>query len=320
MAPLAGVIVFLYLFTKVRSRAWTMAIAYFLVAGVVTYLAWPRLWDAPIQRYLEGLGMLANFPHHSNRSLFNGRLYGDSELPHSYLPILLNIQLTEPLLLSGYIGIGVLGWRLLRSRLRSDLLLYIVLGFAFPMLGLVLLNSPLYHNFRQVLFLIPALFMLAAFTLELIFSKMTHSWARVLLIAAIALPGVYSSVRLYPYEYVYYNSLVGGTANVHNRYELDYWRLSLREVALELNKIAPYGSTILVTDGAGIFVRYARPDLVVDKPINSILDPNEGYDYIVQLSRWEVWEQYPDVKNVVTIERNGAVLATAKALKNVSVK
>jgi 4-amino-4-deoxy-L-arabinose transferase-like glycosyltransferase len=320
IGPLAGVIVFLYLFTKVRSRSWTTAIAYFLVAGVVTYLAWPRLWGAPIQRYLEGLGIISDFSNFPGQVLFNGRLYGVSELPRSYLPTLLNIQFTEPLLLSVYVGLVILSWRILREQLRTDLLLYIGLGFAFPLLGLILLNSPLYHNFRQALFLIPAMFMLAAFTLELVFSKMTQSWARVLLIGAIALPGVYSTIKLYPYEYVYYNSLVGGLAGVRNRYELDYWRISLREIALELNELVPQGATIIVARSAGLFVKYARPDLVVDKPINSILDPNEGYDYVVQVARGKAWDRYPDSKNVVIIERAGAVLATAKAVKNAGVK
>ena len=320
IAPLAGVIVFLYLFTKVRSRAWTMAIAYFLIAGVVTYLAWPHLWGAPIQRYLEGLGMLANFPHYSGRVLFNGHFYGIRDLPRSYLPILLNIQLTEPLLLSGYIGLGMLGWWIVRSRLRTDLLLYISLGFALPLLGLILLNSPLYHNFRQALFLIPAMFMLAAFTLEMVFSKMRQRWARVLLIAAIALPGVYSSVKLYPYEYVYYNSLVGGPAGVRNRYELDYWRTSLREVALELNELAPHGAKIIIAGSSSLFRRYAQPNWVIDTVASSTYDLNGGYDYAVQIARWQAWDIYPNSKNVLLIERDGAILATAKAVKNASVK
>jgi len=320
IGPLAGVIVFLYLFTKVRSRSWTTAIAYFLVAGIVTYLTWPRLWGSPIPRYFEGLGIISDFSNFPGQVLFNGRLYGVSELPRSYLPTLLNIQFTEPLLLSVYVGLVILSWRILREQLRTDLLLYIGLGFAFPLLGLIVLNSPLYHNFRQALFLIPAMFMLAAFTLELVFSKMTQSWARVLLIGSIALPGVYSTIKLYPYEYVYYNSLVGGPAGIRDRYELDYWRISLREIALELNELVPQGATIIVARSAGLFVKYARPDLVVDKPINSILDPNEGYDYVVQVARGKAWDRYPDAKNVVIIERAGAVLATAKAVKNAGVK
>ena len=179
IGPLAGVIVLFYLFVQVRSRAWTTAIAYFLVAGIVTYLAWPHLWGAPIQRYLEGLGIISNFANYPGQVLFNGHFYGASDLPRLYLPILLSIQFTEPLLLGIYVGLGILGWQLLRGRLRTDLLLYVGLGFAFPLLGLILLNSPLYHNFRQALFLIPAMFILAAFSLELVFSKMTQSWARV---------------------------------------------------------------------------------------------------------------------------------------------
>ena len=135
-----------------------------------------------------------------------------------------------------------------------------------------------------------------------------------------AFPGIYSSAKLYPYEYVYYNSLVGGPAGVANRYELDYWRISLREAALELNELAPAEATIVVTRSAGLFARYARPDLLVDKPINSTLDLNGGYDYVVQVARWQAWDLYPDSKDVVLIKRAGAVLATAKAVRNASLK
>jgi hypothetical protein len=200
------------------------------------------------------------------------------------------------------------------------LLLYIGLTFALPLLGLILLKSTLYNNFRQALFIVPAMFMLAALPLELIFRRVTQPWARVLLIAALALPGVISTVRLYPYEYVYYNSLVGGTAGAQNRFELDYWRISLREMALEMNEVAPPGSIIVVTRSAGLFARYARPDLIVDKPINSILDLTKGYDYLVQLSRWDRWEEYPQAANVVVVERAGAVLATAKDVKHLTRK
>ena len=316
IAPFAGVMIFLAMFAKLRSRAWAPAIAYFVVAGIVTYLAWPRLWDGPIQRYLEGLGILSNFPHFPGRVLFNGELYGARDLPLFYLPVLLSIQFTEPLVLSVYVGLCILSWRLLRNRLRTDLLLYVGLGFILPLLGLMLLNPTLYHNFRQALFLIPPMFLLAAFTLEWVFRRINKSLARIVLIAMLALPGIYSSAKLFPYEYVYYNSLVGGLGGAPNRYELDYWRISLREVALELNRIAPPGAIIVVTRSAGLFVEYARPDLVVDKVIDSTLDPSYGYDYVVQVARWDRWDLYPEVKNVVTIERDDVALATAKDVRN----
>jgi len=113
---------------------------------------------------------------------------------------------------------------------------------------------------------------------------------------------------------------VGGTMGAQDHYELDYFRISLREVALELNEIAPQGATVVVTRSAGLFVKYTRPDLVVDKIINSILNLGDGYDYAVQLAHGQNWDIYPDAKNVIIIERAGAVLATAKDMKNVSIK
>jgi 4-amino-4-deoxy-L-arabinose transferase-like glycosyltransferase len=320
VGPLAGVIVFFYLLAKVRSRAWATATAYFLIAGIVTYITWPRLWDAPIKRYLEALGIASNFSHFPGRVLFNGQLYGASELPSSYLPVLLNIQFTETAIVCIYVGLGLLIWRLLRSRIRTDLLLYVGLGFVLPLCVLILLNSPLYHNFRQALFLIPALFIIAAFALELLLNKISQNWVRVLLIAALAFPGIYATAKLYPYEYVYYNSLVGGSAGAADRYELDYWRISLREMALELNKVAAPESLIVVTRSAGLLARYTRPDLIVDKPINSILDLEHGYDYLVHVARGEGGDLYPEVESLITIERDGTVLVTAKYVRGISGK
>jgi hypothetical protein len=286
----------------------------------MTYILWPRLWDAPIQRYLEALGIASNFSQFPGRVLFNGRLYGVSELPRSYLPVLLSIQFTEPAILCIYVGMGLLLWQLLRSRIRKDLLLYISLGFVLPLFALILLRSPLYHNFRQALFLIPALFMIAAFALEPILNKISQNWLRVLLIAVIAFPGIYSTAKLYPYEYVYYNSLVGGSAGAAHRYELDYWRISLREMALELNKVAAPESLIVVTRSAGLLARYTRPDLIVDKPINSILDLEHGYDYIVHVTRGAGGDLYPEVESLITIERDGVVFVTAKYVRGSSGK
>jgi hypothetical protein len=140
------------------------------------------------------------------------------------------------------------------------------------------------------------------------------------LVAVLALPGVYSTVKLYPYEYVYYNSLVGGPAGALKRYEMDYWRISLREMALKMNEVARPGAVVVVTRSAGLFARYARPDLIVDKPVNSILDLGSGYDYIIHVTRGKGGDLYPEVEELLVIERDGAVLATAKDVKDVSRK
>lgn len=315
IAPLAGLIVLVYLFVKKVPNRWTLSLAYFLIAGVVTYVAWPYLWPSPILKYLESLGLVSNFSHFSGQVLFNGQFYGIRDLPYSYLPVLMNIQFTEPLILAWYVGMSVLGYFLLRERIRADLIIYLSLGFALPLLALILLNSPLYHNFRQVLFLVPPIFVTAAFALELLFRKVSTPWIRVVLIMLLAAPGIYSSVKLYPYQYVYYNSFVGGTASVQDRFELDYWRTALREAAVHLNQVAPAGAKIIISGSAALFNSYARPDLFVETVNSSTQDLDGGYDYSVQLSRWQRWNIYPNAEIEFSIERNGAVLATVRSVR-----
>jgi hypothetical protein len=46
----------------------------------------------------------------------------------------------------------------------------------------------------------------------------------------------------------------------------------------------------------------------------------QRYDYMVQVTRWQPADLYPDVKNVVSIEQKGAVLATAKDVQDASRK
>jgi 4-amino-4-deoxy-L-arabinose transferase-like glycosyltransferase len=318
IAPLAGLIVIIYLFVKKVPGKWIISLAYLLVAGIVTYLAWPYLWPSPILKYLESLGLVSNFSHFSGQVLFNGQFYGIRDLPYSYLPVLLTIQFTEPLILAWCVGMIVLGTLLLREQVRADLIIYLSLGFALPLFALILLNSPLYHNFRQVLFVVPPIFVTAAFALDVMFRKVTMQWMRVVLILILALPGLYSSMRLYPYEYMYYNSLVGGTARVQDRFELDYWRTSLREAAVRLNEFAPPQSKIIISGSAALFNLYARPDLFVETVNSSTQELNGGYDYSVQLSRWQKWNIYPDAAIEFLIERNGVVVATIRSVRQAS--
>jgi hypothetical protein len=58
----------------------------------------------------------------------------------------------------------------------------------------------------------------------------------------------------------------------------------------------------------------------VDKTVNSTLDLSTGYDYIVQVTRWERFDMFPEVENLIVIERDGAVLVTAKDVREASRK
>jgi hypothetical protein len=252
--------------------------------------------------------------------LFNGRVYPATGLPASYVFTLLNIQFTGSLLLCAYLGLAILVWQLLHGRVRTDLLLYVLLGFAAPLVGWQVTRSPLYDNLRQLLFLVPAMFVLAAFPLEWVFGKLMRPWVRVVLIAALAFPGVYGSVKLYPYEYNYYNSLVGGVAGARKLYTMDPWRTSLRELALALNERAPAGATVLAGQWAEIMSLYTRPDLVLETQYNSSSDLAGEYDYAIEVPNVRPWSLHHEMQDVFRVTRGGAVLGTLQAVDNSTTK
>jgi len=318
LGPLAGLIAILCWLIQARSKAFPVIVAYLLWAGLIAYLTWPYLWSSAVSRYFESLTIMSNFPW-PGRVLFNGHLYRPYKLPFEYLPVLLNIQFTEPLLVSFYLGFIGLVWSLLKKKVRLDLLAFVGLGFIIPLILLISLPMQLYDNFRQILFVLPGAFVIAGAGLEAFLSRFRSGWIRVALILMLAMPGMYSIVKLHPYQYIYYNSLVGGTPGAARRYEMDYWRTSYRELALQVNQLASQDAQIFVAGVPFPFEPYARPDLSIEHKI----DPNESYDfeYAALTSRWDTDERiFPDADIVMSVERDGVVFSVLKYVKDRALK
>jgi len=314
IGPLAGVLVILYLVIQLRKRSFPIIIAYSLWAAMVTYLSWPFLWHSPVNHIFESLTLMADFPW-GGTTLFNGRLYTVSNLPMNYLPVLLNLQFTEPFVVLWYLGVGFFIWRLLRKEIRVDLILYIGLGFLFPMIGMIILRSPLYENFRQLLFLLPAMFILGAFTLDFWFAKIQKYWLRFATILFIIIPGLISLVKLHPYQYIYYNSFIGGVQGAFRRYELDYWYTSLGELSSWVNENVEEEATIVARVGHRLITHQLRANFTVEKIGSSSFDPNDDYDYAILTTRWNTDEYYPDAEIIAVVERDGGILAVLKDIK-----
>jgi hypothetical protein len=66
----------------------------------------------------------------------------------------------------------------------------------------------LYDNFRQIFFILPPIFLMAGVALEAIKNV---KWQAALIVICL-LPSAFGIVSLHPYEYMYYNSFVGGVS------------------------------------------------------------------------------------------------------------
>jgi hypothetical protein len=310
LGPLPGLIVILYLALTLGQKSIPMIVAYVICATVTMFITWPYLWPNPIGHWMDSLILMVNFPW-PGHVLFNGQFYDPDKLPISYLPILLNIQLTESLLILIYLGLIVLIYSILYKRIRLDFFLVIVAGALLPLIGLILSRATMYDNFRQILFLIPPLILLSGIALDSIFSLLKPVALRLILLLILAFPGVYAIVRLHPYQYIYYNSLIGGAGGALRRFELDYWFTAYTGAARWLDKNVPANARIGGDGPTHLLEAYLRPGLKLQESN----DPANQVDYFVSTSRYnQDLTSYPNANVIYSIKRDGATLTVIKQL------
>jgi hypothetical protein len=305
LGPFAGVLVTYYAFRTKGKQAIPAIAMYAVVALIATYLSWPYLWMNPIPRFFESLREMSLYPW-LGAVLFSGVSYQSTDLPYTYLLVLFAIQLTEPvwaLSIAGWIVSIVGGGRSEKRGLVELALLWLVI----PLTLFIALHIALYDNFRQILFIIPPIFLMAGVAFE----KIKNIKWQVAVIALSLVPGIFGIVSLHPYEYMYYNSFIGGVDGAYDRYDLDYWGISYREAAEYVNSVAPPNATVWVEGPSHLFALFAREDLKIYSP--SEVERAESYSYVVALTRYNFDEiTYPDAEVVYQIMRGDAVLAVIK--------
>jgi len=309
----AGVLVILLLFRKHGRGASLAMFAYVLFSLPVVYVTWPYLWSEPLLRLLITLRVMLKFPW-PGTVLFDGALYAGNELPRFYLLKLLFYQLTEPAILLAVLAVGIALWQIYRKQVQAELLLVVVLWFGLPVAAAVLGRPYLYDNFRQLLFVLPPLFLLSGVALEWLFRKIQKTAVSVAVLVILIVPGVWGAAVLHPYEYIYYNSFAGGVVGAQGRYELDYWGTSMRAMAQYANANLPQGVSVVVWGPPAPFWRYARPDLKVYDSRDDSRPASDFYAVILRRARMEL-EYYPSLAALHVVTVQGVPLAALKYIE-----
>ena len=309
LGPFAGGIVILYGIYKSWKKSILFIPPYLLIAGLTTYLTWPYLWGNAIRRFIESLSAMSEYPW-DGVVLFQGKLLTSNEIPSYYVPFTMSIQLTEITLILFGIGFFISIWRALKQNQVEPLALFLI-WFILPIFAVIAKESVIYNNFRQFLFILPPIFLLSGLTLDSLFKKLRKVALRIAILLLFVIPAIYTDVRLHPYQYIYYNSFIGGVRGAFRNYDLDYWGTSYYEAATYINQVATPGARIVVSGPIHLFQQYVRSDLITNVP--SDVSPAEHYDYVVvNETKNEDYVICKDITAVKLIERNGAVLTSIK--------
>ncbi len=304
----AGGLVSIYLLARGRLKSiWALAL-YWGVALAFLYATWPFLWGDPLQNFWKSLEIMTNFP--SVWTFYRGQSFAPTELPWYYLPHLMAIQLTLPAILLGTLGLFYAyrkGIGPVIAQLDRHL---IVLWLAVPILYFILARTHIYDNFRQLLFIVPPIFVLGGIGLQAVLQSVKGRAIKSVLLILVLLPGILALIRLHPYQYVYYNALVGGVRGAFQDYPLDYWCTSSREAIEHVNTIAPPGATVRFNVLQDLITPYAREDLTIigrySVPESDI--DSEQADLIISCLRGPKILKDPDQTILWQLERDGVPL------------
>jgi hypothetical protein len=166
--------------------------------------------------------------------------------PRDYIPQHLLYKLPELVLL--FIPVAVcFGFReLLRFRKSGDFsvaMSYALLAFSvlFPVCYAISVGPFLYDEIRHFLFIIPPLICIAALalnrSLDWLLTKPVAGHLAVVLLAVYLILQVRIMSMLHPYEYTYFNRLIGGMDGAaKNGFESEYWGTSYKEGVEKLKR------------------------------------------------------------------------------------
>ena len=216
-----------------------------VLAYLVMGLVWPWSVVAPLNPF-HAVEYFSNFFEKPWRELFNGQLIPVPDMPRSYVPTLVALQLPEILLALGLSGIaGAIAAVATRDRGSAGhraALLAVMLAATLPILITIAARPAMYNGIRHFVFVLPPLAVLGGLAGAWIAQRLEPfgraalvAGALVLLVGAVS--PVLAMARLHPYEYSHFNRIAGGAAGARPRFMLDYWGLSLTQASRQLRAL-----------------------------------------------------------------------------------
>jgi hypothetical protein len=302
-------------------RSGVALIPAFVIAYVIMIATWPWSALAPLNP-IRAIFDFAALDIGGVGTMLAGHAYDMQTVPRWYVTAYLLIKLPVVLLAGAALALLLFAWprlwRLSGSPARRAEIAFIAFTAAFPVLIHAIGRGPAFTGLRHFLFVVPPLAVLGAIGFDAslrALERWRHSVAAVAYaaLAALFLVPAVTLVRLHPYEYLYFNRLVGGIAGADRNYDMDYWVNIMPEAVAALeafvarNKDAPARTyTVGVCGDKTSFAHEQSPE----SPLRPT-DDWDNADFFISPTQMDC-----DLRNagkiIVRIERLGALIGVVK--------
>jgi hypothetical protein len=242
MAAYAGLVVALW-FWRLRGQAVRQmmqdgahAFARFMPAFAIAYVIMIASWPWASLDFLNPARAIFAFAHfhYPIRTLIAGQVYLMSDVPRWYEPDYLAIKLPLFVLLGAAAALAMAIRMALRrtgdasARVQLREIGILLFAIAFPLACQMIGHGPSFTGMRHFLFVLPPITVLAGIGLDAGIRWLATAGRIAALAGSAAIAGAVvmdatALVQLHPYEYLFFNSLVGGLPGATRRYDTDYW-------------------------------------------------------------------------------------------------
>jgi len=294
----------------------------FIPAAVLAYLVmglvWPWSVVSPLNPF-RAVDYFSSFFDKPWRELFDGRLILVPDMPRSYAPTL--EMLTNPELMLGLGLAGIVGAIVAAARGGKNVgdigrragLLAVVLAVVLPIFVTVATRPYMYNGVRHLVFTLPPFAVLGGLAAAWVTQRLQRLGiaatiaGALVFVAGIASP-VIEMIRLHPYQYTYFNNLIGGVAGARPYFMIDYWGLSMTQASRQLRTLLAARGEKPPGGAWTVAVCGPHPAVVVGlgAGFNTIWDP-PGADFAMMLNEFYCADL--DAPVVLEIVRDGIVYA-----------
>lgn len=201
---------------------------FILLTLIFTYFLYPVFWKNPFLLF-EAINYMSKYPN-DVCTLTLGKCMFSKNLSPTYVPIWLLVKLPVVVL----IGLTLLPFtekKIFVDKTKNITFGTLLITSFFIIFILIFSKVNLYDEIRQILFLVPIIFILGIVSLYIFSKKIFYFLSCITLFIFLV-----ENVKIYPYQYTWFNT-PSRILDLSKNFELDYWGISSRDLANKITKL-----------------------------------------------------------------------------------
>ena len=219
------------IFNKRYLKFYLLIIGVLILSYGLSLLLWPYALQDPIKNPITALKVFSNYSV-GIFQLFEGKYTLSTFLPRYYL--IKYIFITTPVI----ILVGFLLFLLLYLKqllfLRNYIWIFLLFSVVFPLVFIAYQKSNVYGGWRHVIFIYPVMVVLSCTGFSTLYNYFKKKIPASVYYSGLVL-FLFHPIRHYmvnhPYQYIYFNEIIGGVKGAYGNYEMDYYFNSGKKAA-----------------------------------------------------------------------------------------